>query len=321
LARIVSIEHNNAKHFRTHRSRGARKVDRRKHARRDANGCKRNHSGPGEWHSAAAGAGAIMWQMKRQREEAEQQHRKNVKADLQLDAYRDFQRAYAPLSDGWMPSSGLQAIRTAVALAISQLKAHGQQQPVLERTARFMQEMAGYTNKALALVFFIERYETLLPGFDIFRAAFGSALHDIREQTIPVQSALMKWLPLEHPNSTPLAPKFISCPLITEVAQAEIDAALRPLDIALSQLNCWAMDLSVDVERVKNVNVATIKSSTRAFVRPDSVASHIQEGFDDAQKVVTSFLRCGLRRTAADGGQRILRPTYADRIGLYAASF
>ncbi|MFM0047357.1 hypothetical protein [Paraburkholderia sediminicola] len=43
------------------------------------------------------------------------------------------------------------------------------------------------------------------------------------------------------------------------------------------------------VEHIKDVNVATIKSSTRDFVRPDSVVSHTQYGF--AGREIKSSLR------------------------------
>ncbi|SAK94805.1 transposase IS116/IS110/IS902 family protein [Caballeronia arationis] len=54
-----------------------------------------------------------------------------------------------------------------------------------------------------------------------------------------------------------------------------------------------------DVERIKDVNVATIKSSTRDFGAPGSVASLTQHAFAGSEiKSSTSPLRCGLRRTA-----------------------
>ncbi|MFM0350668.1 hypothetical protein [Paraburkholderia sp. RL17-347-BIC-D] len=215
--------------------------------------------GPSDWltptlqivvaiFSAAASAAAIIWQMRKQSEQAEQQHRKAVKADLRLDAYRDFQHVYAPLTQTWVPSAGLTAVRTAVGIAVEQLRRTGHQLPVLERTDQFMQHVNGYRDKALALIFFIERYESLLPGFDIFRTAISAALRDVGQLLLPVQDTLLKWLPMEHPQSTTTAHQFLSIPVITEAAQVEINAALAPLDIALGRLTCWTVDLSVDIQ-------------------------------------------------------------------------
>jgi hypothetical protein len=71
-------------------------------------------------------------------------------------------------------------------------------------------------------------------------------------------------------------------------------------------------------ERIKDVNVATMKSSIRAFVRPGSVASKLQYGFAgrEIKLSLCSWPSTHSRRRRS----RILRPTYADRIGQHAAN-
>lgn len=200
--------------------------------------------------AAAASTGAILWQIRQQRVQAQQQHRQSVKAELQLDAYRDFQRAFGPLAHGWVPTSAIAILRVHIQGAISQAQVEGFHGPVLSRTDQFMKQVNAYCDNVIALVFFLERYEALLPGFDIFKSAFGKALNDVNQLRVPVQSALMSWLPLEHPDFGKVtgSPQFIYCPVITPEAEAEIEKVLAPLDVALGQLNCWSIDLSNEVQ-------------------------------------------------------------------------
>jgi hypothetical protein len=55
-------------------------------------------------------------------------------------------------------------------------------------------------------------------------------------------------------------------------------AQYQPLE-GRSRMASGGLTCDGRVEHVKDVNVATIKSSTRDFVRPDSVVSHTQYGF------------------------------------------
>jgi hypothetical protein len=200
--------------------------------------------------TAAVSVAVIIYQLSRQQRQVIAQHKRSVKADLQLDAYRDFQSAIRPYSDSGSPTATIASIRTALSIAIDRSRAGEVQFPVHYRTPAFMAEVSRHSDSAIALIFFLERYEALLIGFDIFKAAIGSALNDVHAALLPFQAMLSRWLPIENPEAArnPSAPAFIYRPEITPQTLAEFEAAAEPLEVALGRLQCWISDLSVEVQ-------------------------------------------------------------------------
>lgn len=200
--------------------------------------------------SVAASAGVILWQMRRQHDQAIEQHHLNVKADLRLDAYRDFQSCFRQFTDTGNPALDIASLRTAFSIAIDQLESNMQQYPPIWRAPVVMEKLNNHTGHAIDLIFFLERYESLLPGFDIFKTAISCALHDIRSATQPFHQMLIKWLPMEHPDygRNPNAPQFINRPTITDIALKELNAVSESLEKALNQLQTWTIDLSVEAQ-------------------------------------------------------------------------
>ncbi|CAN0621506.1 conserved protein of unknown function [Burkholderia multivorans] len=200
--------------------------------------------------TAAISVAAIIYQLRRQHREAVEQHKRSVKADLQLDAYRDFQAAIRPYSDSGSPAATIASIRTAFSIAIDRTRAGQVQYPVIYRTPVFMAELNQHSNSAIGLIFFLERYEALLVGFDIFKIAISSAISELHAANLPFQSMLTRWLPIENPEVARnlAAAPFIYRPEITENALAEFDAVAAPLQVALGRLQCWISDLAVEVQ-------------------------------------------------------------------------
>lgn len=192
----------------------------------------------------------IIYQLRRQHREAIEQHKRSVKADLQLDAYRDFQAAIRPYSDSGSPTAMIVSIRTAFSIATDRGRAGQVQSAVIYRTPSFMADINQHVNSAIRLVFFLERYEALLAGFDIFKIAISSAINDLHAAVLPFQSMLCRWLPIENPEvaRNPAAPAFIYLPEITANAITEFDVAAEPLQVALGRLQCWISDLAVEVQ-------------------------------------------------------------------------
>jgi hypothetical protein len=141
-------------------------------------------------------------------------------------------------------------MKTAFSIAIAQVKSKMPQTPLLQRTPEFMAAYSKHGTNIIALIYFLERYESLLPGFEVYKLALSSALHDAREASSRLFSVLLKWLPIENPNSEKVigAAAFMWLPLITDEALSELNQAAAPLEKALGQLDCWALDLAVDVQ-------------------------------------------------------------------------
>src|SRR5580698_7779724 len=67
---------------------------------------------------------------------------------------------------------------------------------------------------------------------------------------------------------------------VREFGFTDGSCAKQPNVLFYSSTNAGVqLGTDTSVERIKDVNVATIKSSIRDFVRPDSVESHTQYGF------------------------------------------
>lgn len=199
--------------------------------------------------SAAASVGAIMWQMRRQQIQSADLHRKSVKSDLQLDAYRDFQNCFREFNDR-TPEVDLRALRTAFAISVDQSDRGQPQYPLTQRAAVLIALFDAHQASAIGLIYFLERYESLLPSFEIFKTALSCALHDIRVSLHPFNALMSRWLPIDNPDyaRNPTLPQFIHRPTITRVAVMDLDAVSEPLLVAFGQLQCWATDLSIDVQ-------------------------------------------------------------------------
>ncbi len=109
--------------------------------------------------TATASALVIIWQMRKQKALADAQHRLSVKADLRLDAYRDFQIILRNVTDSNSVSTQILLMRSAFLGVIEQNKNTNIQTPLLQRTPSFMDAMSKHINNSIALIFFLERYE------------------------------------------------------------------------------------------------------------------------------------------------------------------
>jgi hypothetical protein len=203
--------------------------------------------------SAAASAMIIIWQMRRQKTLSEIQHRENIRAELRLDAYRDFQIVNRNFCDTNTVNveNLIRFIRSAFAGAIEQYKNIHFQAPLTQRAPAFMEAITKHSQDAIAFVLFLERYDSLLPRFEVYNLALNSALHDVRRTSIELFYVLLKWLPIDNPNfnkGVVGVSAFLQAPTITEEALGEFNAAAAPLEKSLGQLQCWTADLAMDLQ-------------------------------------------------------------------------
>jgi hypothetical protein len=200
--------------------------------------------------AAAVSVGTILWQMRKQRELTLEQQKKETKAQLRLEAYREFQRIYAEFNVSQKP-----AVEIRLILAALQTQLHGIANnipviPIQYREQIFRNLLNQLSNNAIELVFFLERHAPLLPGFEVFKLAFGAALDEIRQNYIIFQSVLFRWLPIDNPNYSPQStvPPFLYCPTITTEAVSEFQENMEPILKSLGRLECWASDLSIELQ-------------------------------------------------------------------------
>lgn len=202
--------------------------------------------------SATASAMVIIWQMRKQKTLADIQHRANIKAELRLDAYRDFQIVNRNFCDTHTVSveSLIRSMRFAFSGAIEQEKSIHFQAPLPQRTPAFMEATRKHSGDAIAFIFFLERYDSLLPRFEIYNLALNSALDDIQRASNELFYVLLKWLPVDNPNFNKVvgASALVYAPRITEEALSEFNIAAAPLEKALGQLQCWTSDLAMDMQ-------------------------------------------------------------------------
>lgn len=188
----------------------------------------------------------VRWQLNRQRVDAQSQHRANTKAQLRLDAYRDFQVALGRLYACDFPDVQIMLIRNQLENAIN-LSQHGYPIQISARVMDFGKVLNAFMVAINDLTFFIERYESLLPGFDIFKTAFGCAMHDVRKHRPALDAVLVRWLPMDGVDQDG-HPITLNQRKIEPVALQEFDSATKPMSTALGQARVWVMDLAIDAQ-------------------------------------------------------------------------
>lgn len=192
----------------------------------------------------------ILLQMRKQRELTLKQQIETTKAELRLDAYREFQKLYAELNASQRVAVEIRSMFIAL-----QQNAKGMQEsipvtPIQYREPTFRTSLNKLTNNVVQLIFFLERHAPLLPGFEIFKLAFGTALSEMNNGYAKLQPVLLKWLPIDNPNygSQPNAPQFIHCPTITTNAVSEFSNAMESMLKPIGLFECWASDFSIDLQ-------------------------------------------------------------------------
>lgn len=190
---------------------------------------------------------AIRWQVKRQHGEAVEQHKKTVKADLRLGAYRDFQEALSKYYEQEAPDVRLRLIRNQFEMAVLATDRGEVQYPLPARVLDFGHRLNNYLNHLMPLIFFIERYESMMPGFDIFRTALSCALHDVHRSRVRIDSFLTYWLPMDgrDPSGNPV---LLNQRLITKHALEHFDPAAANMIDAIGFTRVWVMDLAVETQ-------------------------------------------------------------------------
>ncbi len=221
--------------------------------------------------AATVSVGTILWQMRKQRELTLEQQKKETKAQLRLEAYREFQRLYAEFNASQKP-----AVEVRLILAALQIQLHGIANnipvaPMQYREPAFRNMLDRLSNNAIELVFFLERHAPLLPGFDVFKLAFGAALDEIRQNYIKFQAVLFRWLPIDNPNYSPQGsvPQFLYCPTITSDAISEFQENMGPILKSLGRLECWASDLSIELQNHLLGDYADQRVEHRVPIDPD----------------------------------------------------
>ncbi len=168
------------------------------------------------------------------------------------------------------------AVEVRLILAALQIQLHGIANnipvaPMQYREPAFRNMLDRLSNNAIELVFFLERHAPLLPGFDVFKLAFGAALDEIRQNYIKFQAVLFRWLPIDNPNYSPQGsvPQFLYCPTITSDAISEFQENMEPILKSLGRLECWASDLSIELQNHLLGDYADQRVEHRVPIDPD----------------------------------------------------
>ena len=200
--------------------------------------------------AATASVGTILWQMRKQRELTLKQQQEATKAHLRLDAYREFQKLYADFNANLRVSVNIRLMFAAFQQQLEGAQKNIPVSPIQYREPIFRADLDKLSNHTIELVYFLERHAPLLPGFEIFKTAFGSALNDVRGDFGKFQAVLLRWLPIENPNFGIQAnvQQFLYCPAITSAAVEEFQVSMEPILKSIALLECWASDLSIDIQ-------------------------------------------------------------------------
>ena len=220
--------------------------------------------------AASASVGAILWQMKKQRENTLEQQKQVTKSQLRLEAYREFQKIYAHFLESSSIEVEIRLIFIAFQGHLDNAQLGFPVTPIQYREPNFREKLQEHLNNAIELTFYIERHAPLLPNFDVFKRAFSVAHHEIAKDRRSLQVTMLRWLPMEHPNFriNPGAPQFINNPEITSDAVTEFEKVMQPILDSLGLLNIWASDLAVELQNHLLGDYADCKVSHRKPIDP-----------------------------------------------------
>jgi len=192
------------------------------------------------------GLKAIRMQLQRQSEDAQAQRRANTKAQLRLDAYKDIQAALTRYSDVESPFVRIVLIRGELTSAVEAGK-RGQHWPLLARFQQFAEKINAFQNSLLELRFCLERYESIMPGFDIFQTALSCALHNLLQLRGPFDAVLLNWLPMDGTDHSG-RPTLLNAKDVTQETVDQFNKAAMPLETAIQQAGGWVFDLGVETQ-------------------------------------------------------------------------
>ena len=215
--------------------------------------------------AAFASVGTILWQMKKQREHTLEQQKQITKSQLRLEAYRDFQKIYAPFLESSLIEIEIRLIFIAFQRQLDNAQLGFPDTPVQYREPNFREKLEGHLNNAIELTFYIERHAPLLPKFDVFTKAFSVAHYEIQKDRRKLQEVLLRWLPIDNPDFTKYlgASQFINNPKLSVEAVKEFEAVMEPTLDSLGLLKIWAMDLTVELQNHLLGDYADCKVSHR----------------------------------------------------------
>lgn len=199
--------------------------------------------------AACASVGAILWQMKKQREHTLEQQKQITKSQLRLEAYREFQKIYAPFLETSLIEVEIQLIFSAFQRQLDNTQQGFPATPIQYREPNFREQLEKHLSNAIELTFYIERHAPLLPNFDVFKRAFSVAHYEIQKDRRTLQATMLRWFPMEHANFkiNTGVPQFVNNPEITSDAVKEFEIVMQPILDSLGLLKVWAMDLAVEL--------------------------------------------------------------------------
>lgn len=143
----------------------------------------------------------------------------------------------------------------------------GQPSPALKRKHQAMSDLSGkHSDAAIELVFLIERRLIIDPRLALFKFAFVSAIHDIRESQNCLNSMLLTVLPVALPDGREV--------IGHEMTKTEAEAVLAEIACcikAILKLNSWSSDMLVELQNALLGDVFGQRLEHRKPLDPDEL--------------------------------------------------
>ena len=128
------------------------------------------------------GARMIMFQLSRQQANESARQAENSKGQLRLQIYQEFSDCLSSAEDS-ISAAGMYATlsQTHSSIFRQQILQALNPKPITDRAIQFLDKNALGADKAIQVVFLIEKYFIVHPDIDIFRIAINSGLHDLNK--------------------------------------------------------------------------------------------------------------------------------------------
>lgn len=192
----------------------------------------------------------VMLQLRKQHTSDIAVQKENHREQLRLEIYEDFSTAMAEANSKTLESSMYARwIPLHFEAYLHEQQRGGNPRPIPDRYPRFMQLDADAHKAVVRLIFLIEKYEIVGPEMNIFKLAFNSATHNMREAAMPLYSVLVRILPMDF-VALDGQPITLGGLVLNTQEVAELKRLVDAYISALDEAGDYLYDLQVELQNV-----------------------------------------------------------------------
>jgi hypothetical protein len=225
-----------------------------------------------EFVLAILGAVVVVWQIRKQFSYALAQSRHNEVLKLRLSLYQEIVPTAHAVQDALIELQGyIRKFETDVIL-FRQMAQDGRAWSVPEaRVPLLIEKNSRVDQRAVDIIFFVERWQIAYPRLDLFKTAVNVALHEMRAAWQPYFSTVLHMMPAQVPPGDPRQGLLLPWQPPDAEGVLRLEQLTNEFNTALSRLSDWLHDLQVELQNLFLGELFEHKAPCRQPLDPDLV--------------------------------------------------